>query len=57
MNSHRTGNILLVILVNFRLTSLLGDFRYMDLYKFEFVEPQKLIKHTIFTRKNDVNYA
>ena len=34
-----------------------GDFRYMDLYKFEFVEPQKLIKHTIFTRKNDVNDA
>ena len=25
--------------------------------KLEFVEPQKLIKHTIFTRKNDVNDA
>ena len=25
--------------------------------KSEFVEPQKLIKHTIFTRKNDVNDA
>ena len=30
MNSHRTGNILLVILVNFRLTSLIVAELYRD---------------------------
>lgn len=34
-----------------------GKNSYCEFDKFEFVEPQKLIKHTIFTRKNDVNDA